>query len=398
MHLPSDIQTVLEKLNSAGFEAVAVGGAVRDALLGKTPDDWDVATSATPEQMHTVFAEYRMIDTGIQHGTVTVLIDHRPVEITTYRSEGEYRDHRHPDSVTFTDNLLDDLCRRDFTVNAMAYHPARELVDAFGGKEDLQRRVIRAVGDPDTRFSEDALRIFRGVRFAAVLDFAVEPATADAMCRTAPLLRNVAAERLLAELTKWIVSPSVYRTLIEHRAVFEQGIPAMDGLDVDAVELRVLPELPPRMPIRLAALVSTLPDAEKALAQLRLPKKTAVDVAAWCAAKDAPIPTTRVAVKRALSTHTPDWCRALWQWQAALRGEDASFALAALDAVMAAGDCVSRADLAVSGKDLMAWGVPRGDAVGDALERLLDAVLEDRCANTKDALYAYWNEHKKTDA
>lgn len=398
MQLPSDIQAILERLNRAGFEAVTVGGAVRDALLGKTPDDFDVATSATPEQMHAVFAGYRTIDTGIQHGTITVLVDHRPIEITTYRSEGEYRDHRHPDSVTFTDNLLDDLCRRDFTVNAMAYHPARGLVDAFGGREDLHNRIIRAVGDPDTRFGEDALRIFRGVRFACVLDFTVEPATAAAMRRTAPLLRNVAAERLLAELTKWITGSAVYRTLRDHREVFEQGIPAFDGLSADAEALRSLDQLPREMPIRLAALVSTLPDLETALSQLRLPKAMYADVAAWCAAKDDPIPDNRVAVKRALSTHTPAWCRALWHWQAVRRGADASFALDTLDAVVQSGECVRRADLAVSGKDLLAWGVPQGNALGAVLDELLDAVLDDRCENTRQALYTYYHQHKKADA
>ncbi len=397
MQIPQDIQAVLRQLADAGFDAVAVGGAVRDALLGKIPDDWDLATQATPEQMHTVFADRRVIDTGIQHGTVTVILDRKPVEITTYRADSDYRDHRHPDRVTFTDDLLEDLRRRDFTINAMAYHPVRGLVDAFGGQQDLSNGVIRTVGDPDTRFNEDALRIFRGVRFASVLDFSIEPKTAAAMRRAAPLLRHVAAERLLAELKKWIVGPAVNRTWIEHREVFEQGISAFDGLRVDHPSLSVIDRLPNEVPIRLAALVSVLPDVPHALSQMRLPKAMAADIAAWCAHRDTPLPITRSAVKRMVAAHTPAWCRLLWQWQSLLHGWDVTFALDTLDAVLASGDCLSRADLAVGGRDLIAWGAPQGDTLGDALETLLNAVLEDRCANTPDALYAYWDTYIKKD-
>lgn len=397
MRIPSDVRVVLDRLMDAGFDAVVVGGCVRDTLLGKTPDDWDVATKATPDEMHAVFADMRTIDTGVQHGTVTVLTDHRPIEITTYRAESGYRDHRHPDRITFTEDLAEDLQRRDFTVNAMAYHPAHGLIDLFGGREDLARRVIRCVGDPQTRFDEDALRIFRGVRFASTLGFAVEPQTAAAMQQTAPLLRAVAAERLLAEEKKWIVGIDAARTLREHAAVFTEGIPAFAGLNMTHQAVRTFDRLPPEAPIRLAALISAVPDPAAAIAGMRLPKKTAADMAAWCTHRDDPLPATRLAVKRCLAASPFDWWKRLWTWQGILQHNMAAAdqAIDMAEKLVASGACLTRADLAVSGRDVITWGVPAGDAVGVVIDDLLDAVLEERCDNTVEALQEYWYQKSR---
>ena len=202
MDMPKNVDTAINLLQSAGFEAYAVGGCVRDSLLGKTPNDWDITTSAKPEDMKSVFINFHCIDTGIKHGTVTVVIDGEPLEITTFRLDGEYEDNRHPKSVTFTSNLGADLGRRDFTVNAMAYSKMTGTVDLFGGQNDLKNKIIRCVGDPDRRFSEDALRIMRVLRFSQTLGFDIEGKTADSVRRSYRLLANISVERILSELLK----------------------------------------------------------------------------------------------------------------------------------------------------------------------------------------------------
>lgn len=204
LKIPAKVKLILDTLHSHGFEAYAVGGCVRDAVLARTPHDWDITTSARPEEVKACFR--RTIDTGIQHGTVTVMLDTEGFEVTTYRIDGSYSDGRHPDHVFFTASLSEDLRRRDFTINAMAYNEEEGLVDLYGGMRDLQRKIIRCVGDPDERFDEDALRILRAVRFAAQLGFSIDPATEEAVRRHAPYLKKVSAERIRTEVEKLIVS------------------------------------------------------------------------------------------------------------------------------------------------------------------------------------------------
>ncbi len=206
---------VYETLERAGFRADVVGGSVRDFLLGLSPNDFDMTTSATPDEMLSVLSEFRLIQTGVKHGTVTVIADGESIEVTTYRTDGGYLDHRHPDKVTFTKELKDDLARRDFTVNAMCYHPVYGFTDAFGGREDLKNRVIRCVGEPALRFSEDALRILRALRFASALGFSVEEKTAKAIHKLYPLLRDVSAERVYAEWRKLLSGQNAVAVLSE---------------------------------------------------------------------------------------------------------------------------------------------------------------------------------------
>ena len=202
--LPQDVAFIIHKIEKAGFEAFAVGGCIRDSLLSRTPNDWDITTSALPEQVKALFPH--TIDTGIKHGTVTVMCHHVGYEVTTYRIDGEYEDGRHPKQVVFTPSLIEDLKRRDFTINAMAYNDSRGLVDAFEGQQDLQKGVIRAVGEPEKRFSEDALRIMRAVRFAAQLGYTIEEETEAAMRRLSDTLTKISAERIQVELVKLLVS------------------------------------------------------------------------------------------------------------------------------------------------------------------------------------------------
>ena len=217
---PKYVKHILITLQSRGHAAYLVGGCVRDSILGRSPDDWDITTSAKPEQVKALF--HRTVDTGLQHGTVTVLMEKEGYEVTTYRVDGEYEDGRHPKEVTFTASLEEDLKRRDFTINAMAYNPSSGLVDLFGGLEDIERKIIRCVGDPLERFTEDALRIMRAVRFSAQLGFAIEEETRKALKVLAPNLKHVSAERIQVELVKLLMSPHPDYL----RVAYEAGITA----------------------------------------------------------------------------------------------------------------------------------------------------------------------------
>ena len=227
MQLPEHAAHAIRRLERAGFEAWAVGGCVRDSLRGVEPHDWDLCTSASPAQMQAVFADARVLTTGLRHGTLTVLTDGGPLEITTYRTEGGYSDGRHPDGVRFVTDIREDLARRDFTVGAMAWHPERGLCDPFGGQTDLKNGVLRAVGDADTRFQEDALRILRGLRFASKLGFAIEPETAAAMRRQVHRLDCIAAERIREELTGLLCGRYVQRTLMAYADLITSALPEL---------------------------------------------------------------------------------------------------------------------------------------------------------------------------
>lgn len=230
MDMPKNVDTAINLLQSAGFEAYAVGGCVRDSLLGKTPNDWDITTSAKPEDMKSVFADFHCIDTGIKHGTVTVVIDGEPLEITTFRLDGEYEDNRHPKSVTFTSNLGADLGRRDFTVNAMAYSKMTGTVDLFGGQNDLKNGIIRCVGDPNRRFNEDALRTLRALRFASALDFEIEEKTAQSLLENRALLGNISEERIVKELLKLVCGKGAKRILTDFAPVLFEILPELQPM------------------------------------------------------------------------------------------------------------------------------------------------------------------------
>ena len=225
--LPQTVREVLDRLNAAGQEAYVVGGCVRDRLLGREPADWDIATSALPDETRRIFADRSVIDTGIRHGTVSVLLDGQPLEITTYRIESAYSDHRHPDTVSFTRSLREDLRRRDFTINAMAYHPIDGLQDFFGGQADLKARIVRCVGDPRQRFEEDALRIVRALRFASVLGCSIDGATKTALLEQAPSLSQIAVERVAHELQRLLCGDHVLPILMDYAAVLTVILPEL---------------------------------------------------------------------------------------------------------------------------------------------------------------------------
>ncbi len=221
IELPEKAKYIIDTITQAGYEAYIVGGCVRDAILGREPQDWDITTSARPEQVKELFR--RTIDTGIQHGTVTVMLDKEGFEVTTYRIDGKYEDSRHPKEVTFTPNLVEDLKRRDFTINAMAYNEETGLIDIFGGIQDMQQKMIRCVGDARARFGEDALRMMRAIRFSAQLGYTIEEETKEAISELAPNLKNISAERIQVELVKLLVSPNPHYL----RVAYETGVTAV---------------------------------------------------------------------------------------------------------------------------------------------------------------------------
>lgn len=398
MQIPAPVEWILDTLKKNGYEAFAVGGCVRDTLLGRTPGDWDITTSARPEQVKAVFRH--TVDTGLQHGTVTVLKDHVGYEVTTYRIDGEYLDGRHPKSVTFTPSLEEDLKRRDFTVNAMAYSHETGLVDLFGGLEDLRRRMIRCVGNPMDRFTEDALRILRAIRFSAQLGFSIDPATKAALSVMAPNLRHVSKERILAELTKLLKSSHPERMELVH----ETGMaPFIAGGFEAAVrdwqrERRLLAlagkRLPEKKALRWAAFLAEAEPGEAAgiLRALKSDNDTVSRAKTLLSWIRRPVPDDPAAVRRAMSAMADDEFDDLLKlrgllWEADMPVPSSPARLACLrDEIRARGDCIRLRDLKVGGRELMAAGAKPGREVGRILNELFSWVLDDPSRNTAEQL------------
>lgn len=403
INVPQNVNEVLNCLTGAGYEAFVVGGCVRDSLLGRAPDDWDVTTSARPRQVKKLFR--RTVDTGIQHGTVTVLSGGTGIEVTTYRIDGSYSDGRHPDNVVFTENLIGDLQRRDFTINAMAYHPQTGLVDAFDGTGDLQRRIIRCVGDPDRRFDEDALRILRAIRFAAQLDFSIEENTRQAIRRAAPNLRNVSAERIRTEFVKTVLSSHPER-LEEARqlgitAYFLPEYDEMCAADPEAAQrtARQMEQVKPEAALRLAVLFCGLSEdpqisvrkTETIMRRLKFDNHTREKTERLIACSRMTYTLEAKCIRRALHEAGDDIFGDLTEVQKALTQDPQQRlfydrVLAAAEKVMTQGQCYKLSGLAVTGKDLIAAGVHPGPQIGKILGDMLDAVIEDPSLNQKEKL------------
>ena len=374
MELPQNARTILSVLRANGFHGYVVGGCVRDACMGLPPHDFDVATDASPQQVQESFRDCRVLETGIRHGTVTVLIDREPFEVTTLRIDGDYSDHRHPNDVTFTTRIEEDLARRDFTVNAMAYD-GETLVDPFGGQADAANRLLRCVGDPDRRFQEDGLRILRALRFSAVLDFAIEPATAEAVHRNRELLRKIAVERLYAELRKLLPGVNAPAVLREYEDVLRTFLP-----ELSVTGLRAIANTRADFLLRLALLLADT-DAEAALRALHADGKT---IRAVCALQAADLADGR----HLLASLPPDQaCRRI-EFAAALGeigAEEAAARQAELQRILADKPCLTLRDLAVNGSDLQALGM-RGAQIGRTLDTLLERVLSGTLRNDRETL------------
>ena len=393
--MPSAPATLIRRLNAAGFEAYAVGGCVRDALLGLTPGDWDITTSALPEQTKTVFADCRVIETGLQHGTVTVRYEHDNFEITTYRIDGEYTDSRHPDHILFTPNVSDDVKRRDFTVNALLWHPDDGVCDLVDGITDLNNRTLRCVGEPHTRFSEDALRILRALRFASVYGFAVEDATKRAAIQLADTLCAVSAERIRTELFKLLCGEYADGVLGEFEAVIRTILPETT---VTVQTLQTLGRAPRDLVCRLTVLLQGT-DPTTVLRRLKTDNATISAVRALAEAFPLPAHTDRVNLKKHLRVYSENTLQNAFLLHIAA-GENAdewNAAAAALSALARERPCVSVGQLAVNGEQLLALGL-QGREIGETLERLLTAVIEETCENETGALIDFVkNTDKKSN-
>lgn len=385
MDLPAPVLHSLFALNEAGFEAFVVGGCVRDSLMGQEPCDWDITTSATPEQILAVFRNERTIETGIQHGTVTVVMEDMPLEITTYRVDGDYTDGRHPNKVSFTHSLIEDLRRRDFTVNAMAYHPAVGLVDPFHGQRDLKKRVIRCVGRPKRRFTEDALRILRGLRFCSTKGFAIAPTTAGAIHRLGRLLSNISVERIAAELTLLLCGKNVGAVLPAYADVLSCVVPNID-FEISAKLVAAVRDDPIS---RLGALLFTLTpdDAENACKMLRLSSRITKNVTDLVRYRSIPLDAERTAVLQALKALGPELLAVMIDIRTVADRCDYTEFCAVWNQLKEQNAlCYQVKDLAISGSELVAAGIPSGPEIGAVLNRLLEAVMAGTCSNTREEL------------
>lgn len=430
---PAALIHLLDRLEQHGFSAWAVGGCVRDSMLGLTPGDWDVASDAKPEQVIQCFADCKVIETGLKHGTVTVRLDHMPFEVTTFRIDGQYMDHRRPQTVQFTSSLEQDLSRRDFTVNAMAWHPKRGLVDPFGGREDLTRRCIRCVGQAEKRLEEDALRIMRALRFASVYEFSLDKATAQAVRNKRTLLKAVAAERIRVELERLLCGTAVEDILLSYATVLEIPIPELSPMfgflqcsrhhcfDVWEHTAKSVAAIQPIPALRLTMLLHDIAkpccfsqdengnghfyghpkmSAEmtaEILRRLRFDNDTKRQIQELVLYHDVRIGTDLKAVRRLLAKMGEERYRQLLlvkradiMAQSGYRKEEKMEQVdqleEGLEQVLTQKQCYSMKDLAVDGRDLIQVGIPPGKLLGIALKELLDQVVDGNLENTKGAL------------
>ena len=430
--LPEKVNRIIHTLQEHGFEAYAVGGCVRDSILGRVPDDWDITTSATPLETKELFA--RTFDTGIEHGTITVLIDRDAFEVTTYRLDGKYEDSRHPSEVTFTRSLREDLLRRDFTINAMAYNDANGLIDIFGGMNDLREKTIRCVGDASARFGEDALRILRAVRFAAQLGFEIEEDTRNGIIELASTLANISAERIQVELIKMLVSPNPAML----KTAYELGITKVILPEFDAImatrqenphhkytvgehTLKALEAIRADKVLRLAMLFHDIGKPimkkmdEKGIAhfkmhdtqgaemtkqilkRLKFDNDTMNKVVRLVQYHDYRMPAEAKNVRRAMNRIGED----IFPYYLEVRMADTLAQSEYMqeekirnirdvricyEKILERKECVSLKTLAVTGSDLIANGMEQGKEIGEVLNKLLEYVLEHPEANEKETL------------
>lgn len=429
MDFPPQVLCIMDRLSQGGYACYAVGGCTRDTLLGRPVHDWDLTTSALPQQIPPLFPDAQILETGLQHGTLTLCLGGMSIEVTTYRIDGESFDHRHPKSVSFTRNLSEDLCRRDFTINAIACRPG-EWADPFDGAGDLRRRLIRCIGDPDRRFEEDGLRILRALRFSSQLQFSIHPATASAVHSRVELLSSVSPERIREELVQMLCGPGILSVLLEYSDVLGKILPEilpMIGLDqrnphhaysVWEHTARTVAKMSPDPTLRLAALFHDIgkpacfsldlngighfyghPEqsvtlCQAAMERLRFDRKTIQSVSALVKFHDLPLDPSPRILRRRLSLLGRNGLEQLFCLKKADRdsrgipAEDSSLeeAETLLEEILSRGDCFSLADLAVTGHDLLALGIPEGKQVGRMLQTLLHAVINGDCPNSREAL------------
>ena len=435
IEIPAHALTVVERLERYGYEAYVVGGCVRDSLLGRKPKDWDVCTNALPEEVLRVFKRFHVIKTGLQHGTVTVMVSHEPVEVTTFRIDGNYTDNRHPDSVNFVSRVEEDLARRDFTINAMAYNPTRGLVDAFDGQRDLQTGTIRCVGEPDARFNEDGLRILRALRFAARYNFGIETETAYSIHRNRHLLENVSVERIFTELKGILMGEGVLGMMQAFPDVFTIIIPELAPAvgfdqrnphhcyDVWTHTAHAVQAAPANEVLRLALLLHDIAKpatftqsedgkghfydhgtkgaemARDILLHLKSDTATLQTVVTLVREHDSMLPTTAPGMRRLIGRLGLELLQLLLEMKQADMAAQSTHerpekqatlreARLLLEDVLDEQPAFTVGDLQVNGRDLISLGARPGPAMGDILKTLLAEVQDEILPNTREAQLA----------
>ena len=441
MLLPEKAKTVFEYLENAGYECYLVGGCVRDMLMGKAPHDVDITTNATPDETKDVFRDFHTLDIGIKHGTITVIIEGEPVEITTYRKESAYSDGRHPDSVSFTRNIEDDLSRRDFTVNAIAYNPKSGIVDPFDGQADIKHKTLRCVGTPTERFTEDSLRILRGLRFASALGFTIDKDTTDAMHNCKELISIVSPERIYVEITKLLCGKSAGKILALYSDILTVALPEIKDMkgfeqhnfhhiyDVLGHTAKVVDAVYPAVHLRLSALFHDCgkPDcfslddkgighfyshasisakkANDALLRLRCDTATREKVVKLVKIHDTPIEPDVKVIRKKLQKYGEEIFFDLIKLQRAdnmglspeylYRQQTYDKLEEIAKQIIEENQCFSLKDLAVNGRDMMSLGL-KGKDIGTALDELLKAVMDEKCDNDKVSLIEYYHRNVKS--
>ncbi len=438
--LPKNAEIIIQQLNQAGYAAYAVGGCVRDSLLGLTPQDWDICTSALPEETKQVFSGFHIIETGIRHGTVTVRVNHQSFEVTTFRKDGDYKDCRHPDTVEFVSDVEEDLFRRDFTVNAMAYHPEIGVVDCFGGQNDLFSKTIRCVGDAKVRFQEDALRILRGLRFAARYGFSIEAETQYAMNECQHLLSLIARERISEELKGLLVSDYLEENLLNYKEIFAQFIPEFAPMfdmeqknphhqyDVWEHTVKSVSCADKNLLVRLAVLFHDIGKpqtftvdhdgighfyshakvgealCETILRRLKFDAKTVTHVKELVKYHDIQIEPTEKSVKKQLNKlGAEQFERLLLVKEAdAKTTVNAQIKLKKIEelkkiyhSILEENACFTLRDLEIAGNDLISMGIPEGKQVGATLSLLLEMVIENKLENKHEVLIHFVQKNLK---
>ncbi len=390
--VPDYVIRILNILESPGFEAYTVGGCVRDGFLGKPPSDWDITTSAHPENVLELFSDFTTIPTGLKHGTVTVINEGIPVEITTYRIDGKYTDCRHPQSVAFSSNIEDDLSRRDFTINAMAYSPTKGLKDPFNGQMDLNNKLLRCVGDATKRFSEDALRIMRALRFAATLNFEIEVDTDAAIRSCAHLLKNIAKERLCTELSKLLLAENPERILLNYKNIFYEILDIKSSVSdtIWAENCKTVSLSLPYLPLRLALMLNGLPVWD-ILQHLKFSNAIKHTTEIISKGLNAELLSDKTLVKKQLREFGAENMHYIIKGKSALCGntENLSHIEEIISDIKTNGECYLISQLDINGQDLLEHLDIQGPEIGNALEVLLDAVIYGKCENKKNSLLEF---------
>lgn len=425
--LPSDVEEILKRFSQDGAKAYLVGGCVRDSLLGKIPQDWDICTEALPQQIKEIFADCPIIETGLIHGTVTVIFEQKPFEITTFRTEKEYHNHRKPSAVVFCKSIEQDLARRDFTINAMAYHPQEGVIDPYHGQIDLANKILRCVGVPCQRFSEDALRILRALRFACCMGFTIEPNTKQAILDCKKYLKEISGERIYTELKKMIVGEWVTSVFLEYDSILFEIIPKLQKMknfyqnsinsidDIWQDALYALQACPPIVPIRLAVLLhifdfykidNKVPSdksiikgteiVQEVLTALKLSKQEKEQVSLLIQWYNSPIFATKPSIKYCLNQIGVQNFFYLLQIKRAdsmIKGfayQQSLQEIADIEkiakAILTNKECFSIQQLKLTGKDLIDLGIPQGKQIGKILNFLLQEVIEENLPNQRDSL------------